>query len=71
MNLKDIGEFGFIRRISRGCVIRTDTVCKAIGDDAAAFTINPDEVILVTTDLLVERIHFLRTATSGFDLGYK
>jgi len=71
MNLKDIGEFGFIRRISRGCVTRPDAVLRAIGDDAAAFTINPDEIILVTTDLLVERIHFLRTATSGFDLGYK
>ncbi len=71
MNLKDIGEFGFIKRISRGCLIRPQSVIKAIGDDAAAFIPEPGEAILVTTDLLVERIHFLRDATSGFNLGYK
>jgi len=69
--LKDIGEFGFIRKISRGCLIRKDAVVKAIGDDAAAFTPAADELTLVTTDLLVERVHFLRHATSGFILGYK
>ncbi len=71
MNLKDIGEFGFIKRISRGCLIRPQNVIKAIGDDAAAFIPAPGQVILVTTDLLVERIHFLRNTTSGFNLGYK
>jgi len=71
VNLKDIGEFGFIKRISRGCLIRPQNVIKAIGDDAAAFIPTPDEAILVTTDLLVERIHFLRDATSGFNMGYK
>jgi thiamine-monophosphate kinase len=71
VNLRDIGEFGFIKRISRGCLIRPQNVIKAIGDDAAAFIPAPGQVILVTTDLLVERIHFLRDATSGFNLGYK
>jgi thiamine-monophosphate kinase len=71
MNLKDIGEFGFIKKVSPGCLIRPDRIIKAIGDDAAAFTTEPGEVALVTTDLLVERIHFLRKSISGFDLGYK
>jgi len=71
MNLKEIGEFGFIRKISRGCLIRPQHIIKAIGDDAAAFNVAAGEVILVTTDLLVERIHFLRDATTGFDLGFK
>jgi len=71
VNLKDIGEFGFIKRISRGCLIRPQSVIKAIGDDAAAFLPEPGEAILVTTDLLVERIHFLKNTTSGFNLGYK
>jgi thiamine-monophosphate kinase len=71
MTLKDIGEFGFIKKISRGCLIRPESIVKAIGDDAAAFTTDPDRISLVTTDLLVERIHFLRHAISGFDLGYK
>ena len=71
MNLKGIGEFGFIKKISRGCLIRPDTIIKGIGDDAAAFITEPDYLTLITTDLLVERIHFLREAISGFDLGYK
>ena len=71
MKLKEIGEFGFIKKISHGCLIRPDNIIKAIGDDAAAFTTDPDRLTLITTDLLVERIHFLRDAISGFDLGYK
>jgi thiamine-monophosphate kinase len=71
MNLKEIGEFGFIKKISRGCLIRPDRVIKGIGDDAAAFITEPGYLTLITTDLLVERIHFLREAISGFDLGYK
>ncbi|MGD8962783.1 MAG: thiamine-phosphate kinase, partial [Desulfobacterales bacterium] len=71
MSLKKIGEFGFIKKISRGCLIRPDTIVKAIGDDAAAFRNDPEQLALITTDLLVERIHFLREAISGFDLGYK
>ena len=71
MKLKDIGEFGFIDRIRNGCLIRTDGVVQAIGDDAAAFESPVGKLTLVTTDLLVERVHFLRDATTGFNLGYK
>jgi thiamine-monophosphate kinase len=71
MTLKDIGEFGFIKKISRGCLIRPDGIIKAIGDDAAAFATDPDRISLITTDLLVERVHFLRNSISGFDLGFK
>ena len=71
MNLKDIGEFGFIDRISKGCLIQPQGIVKAIGDDAAAFRTEAGHLTLVTTDLLVERVHFLREATSGYNLGYK
>ena len=71
MRLKEIGEFGFIERISRGCLIRPEGVFTAIGDDAAVVRTEADRLLLVTTDLLVERVHFLRDATSGFNLGYK
>jgi len=71
MTLDAIGEFGFIKKISRGCLIRPEGVIKSIGDDAAAFTVAPDRVSLITTDLLVERIHFIRNSIAGFDLGYK
>jgi thiamine-monophosphate kinase len=71
MRLKDIGEFGFIRRISRGCLIRPERVVRGIGDDAAAFRSDGRLLSLVTIDLLVERVHFLRQAISGRDLGHK
>jgi thiamine-monophosphate kinase len=71
MRLKEIGEFGFINRVSRGCLIRPESVIKGIGDDAAAFRTDGQLVSLITTDLLVERVHFLRDVISGSDLGYK
>ncbi len=71
MNLKEIGEFGLINKLSDGCLVRKDHVIKAIGDDAAVFIQPVDEVVLVTTDMMVERVHFFRNATSGFNIGYK
>jgi thiamine-monophosphate kinase len=71
MELREIGEFGFIRRVSQGCLVRPEGVERAIGDDAAAFVVPSDRLTLVTTDLLVERVHFLRDATTPFNLGYK
>jgi thiamine-monophosphate kinase len=71
MKLQDIGEFGFIERISAGGLIRPESIVKGIGDDAAVIRSPAGEVLLVTTDLLVERVHFLRRATSGFNLGHK
>ncbi len=71
MRLKDIGEFGFIKRISPQCLIRRDRVYKPIGDDAAAFWTEQAELTLLTTDLLVERVHFHPGLSSGFDLGHK
>jgi thiamine-monophosphate kinase len=71
MTLRDLGEFGFIRRIRPGCIVRPEGVLRGIGDDAAAFRTDGRLVSLVTTDLLVERVHFLRHAISGRDLGHK
>lgn len=71
MNLKSVGEFGFIERVSPGCLVRSQQILKGIGDDAAAFTSDPEQVILMTTDLLVEQVHFLRNTISGYNLGYK
>jgi thiamine-monophosphate kinase len=71
MDLKEIGEFGLIKKLSEGSIFRENHVIKAIGDDAAVFTQPDGEVVLVTTDMMVERVHFLRNATSGFNLGYK
>ncbi|MFO7708336.1 MAG: thiamine-phosphate kinase [Desulfobacterales bacterium] len=71
MSLKEIGEFGFIERIGRGCLTRPQEVVRGIGDDAAAFRTDGRLLSLITTDMLVERVHFLREAISGRDLGHK
>lgn len=71
MSLNDIGEFGLIKKLSEGCLIRESEVLKGIGDDAGIFLHPAGEAVVVTTDMMVERIHFLRNATSGFNLGYK
>ena len=51
--------------------MRPERVAVAIGDDAAAFVVPENEMILVTRTLLVERIHFLRDAVRPEDLGRK
>ncbi len=71
MSLKELGEFGFIKKISKDCIIRPENVVKGIGDDAAVFKVPEGELTLVTTDLLVERVHFLSDSVSGENLGHK
>jgi thiamine-monophosphate kinase len=69
--LKDIGEFGFIDRIAPLGRIRPEGVIKGIGDDCAVISTNTDEYLLVTTDLFVEKVHFLMDWTSPEIIGAK
>jgi thiamine-monophosphate kinase len=59
VKLEAIGEFGFIDRIASLGTLRAEGVVKGIGDDCAVISINGPDHLLVTTDLLVERVHFL------------
>lgn len=71
MKLRELGEFAFIDRITPGCQVgRLDHMVRGIGDDAAVVT-GPDGVLVVTTDMLVERVHFIRGTISHRQLGYK
>ncbi len=71
MKIKELGEFRFIDRIKSDCLVRNEGVLKAIGDDCAVFRIEDGMVTLITTDLLVEKVHFLRDAIAPFTLGRK
>lgn len=70
MKLSDIGEFGLIRRFSPPFLTGLSDRVEGIGDDCAIIETD-DTVQLVTTDMLVEEIHFLRDAIGPFDLGRK
>lgn len=71
MELKDIGEFGFIERFAN----KFDNLIKGseigIGDDCAVLSFNETENYVITTDLLIEDIHFFKDKISPIELGYK
>jgi thiamine-monophosphate kinase len=60
-----------IERFRPRSVCRPAGVVRGIGDDAAAFRLPAGELALVTTDLLVEGVHFRRETIGGQDLGHK
>ena len=70
--LKDIGEFGLIRRIDHLLKkegIQASGVTLGIGDDTASFKARPGYEVLVTCDCVVEGRHFLLRHIRPLDLG--
>jgi thiamine-monophosphate kinase len=58
VRLRDVGEFGFIARIERAAGPARGPVVVGIGDDAAVLRARPFEDVVVTTDAVVEGVHF-------------
>jgi thiamine-monophosphate kinase len=58
VKIRDLGEFGLIARIKDRLPTLPSSVVKGIGDDAAVFASPPGKRLVVTTDLLVEGVHF-------------
>jgi thiamine-monophosphate kinase len=71
MKLSNIGEFGLIHRIAPPFLKNLPETIIGIGDDCAVIPWKEDASLLVTTDMLIEDIHFLRAKISPRDLGYK
>ena len=69
-SLEELGEFGLIDRLTRHVQRFHPETLKGIGDDAAVIDAG-DKVILLSTDLLVEGIHFDLTYVPFKHLGYK
>lgn len=65
-----LGEFGLIERLTESANIKNESTVKAVGDDAAVLRYG-DKETLVTTDLLLEGIHFDLTYCPLKHLGYK
>ena len=67
--LSSLGEFGLIEHLTSVFAIKNKSTLKAVGDDAAVLKI--DNEILISTDLLVEGVHFDLTYVPLKHLGYK
>lgn len=69
--LSELGEFGLIKHLAKKIACNRKSTIKGIGDDAAVIDIDNDKYLLLTTDMLIEGIHFDITYTPLFHLGYK
>jgi len=68
--LSELGEFGLIKHLTADCVISKSSTLKGIGDDAAVIGSDGGE-FLVSTDLLLEGVHFDLSYVPLKHLGYK
>ncbi|WP_425060262.1 Thiamine-monophosphate kinase [Sporomusa carbonis] len=70
-SLKELGEFGLIDVLKQDTINDHSSVVVGIGDDAAVLLPTPKQLQLLTTDMLVESVHFDLTTTTPWQLGYK
>lgn len=66
-----MGEFGLIERLAKEISVKNSTTVKGIGDDCAVLAPTEGMQTVVTTDLLMEGIHFDLTYVPLRHLGYK
>ena len=66
-----LGEFGLIRHLTESIELKNESSRYGIGDDAAVLSYPADKEVLVTTDLLLEGVHFDLTYVPLKHLGYK
>lgn len=69
MEIKEWGEDKWVHYLKEQFPSKTPTV--GIGDDCAVIPDHPNKAWLVTTDALVEGVHFLKEQIPALDLGYK
>ena len=66
-----LGEFGLIRHLAGGFVPRLQKTVVGVGDDAAAIQQQSGQLSLLSTDMLLEGVHFDLSYTPLKHLGYK
>ena len=65
MEVRELGEKGLLERLQRFCPP------EIVGDDAAVLATKPGQSLVVTTDLLVDGVHFSDRTTSPEDAGWR
>ncbi len=68
--ISTLGEFGLIDHLTQNITLTNKSTLKGVGDDAAVLDYT-DKQVLVTTDLLLEGVHFDLTYVPLKHLGYK
>src|ERR1700712_197954 len=69
-NIESLGEFGLIDHLTKNVKLKQPGTTKGIGDDAAVIDF-PGKKVLISTDMLLEGIHFDLAYTPLKHLGYK
>ncbi len=69
-DLSQLGEFGLIKHLTKHFDVKHSSTVKSIGDDAAVLDFN-DKKVIVSTDLLIEGVHFDLAYMPLKHLGYK
>lgn len=67
----DLGEFGLIDHLNKKVKLRNSSSLKGIGDDAAVIDSGENQVKVITTDLLIEGVHFDLSYAPLPHLGFK
>jgi len=69
--ISELGEFGLIDHLTKNIEIKHSSTVKGIGDDAAVLSSDGKNQIVITTDMLVEGVHFDLSYMPLKHLGYK
>ena len=69
-DIAKLGEFGLIKHLTKETKTKNASTLKGVGDDCAVLSY-PDSKVLVTTDMLMEGVHFDLTYIDMQHLGYK
>ena len=69
-DISKLGEFGLIHHLTDNIKTKNESTLKGVGDDCAVLHY-PDSEVLVTTDMLMEGVHFDLTYIDMQHLGYK
>ena len=69
--LNQLGEFGLIDHLTKGFENKVPSTVKGVGDDAAVVSISEEESMLISTDMLLEGVHFNLMYMPLKHLGYK
>ena len=70
-SIANLGEFGLIAHLTKNFKIKQKSTVMAVGDDAAVISCDSKKELVVTTDFLLEGVHFDLSYMPLKHLGYK